>query len=192
MLVGQGAKDFALKRGFPEKELLVPATRTDYENWKTKQSLKPPPVNHENHDTIGLLGLDENGNMAGACTTSGWAFKLPGRLGDSPIIGAGLFVDDEIGGASASGLGEAIIQISGCHLVVELMRQGREPEEACKEAVIRLSKKYSKWDEGSLQACFIALRKDGKVGSFSLKKGFQYALSINGSGNVVDAPYLTR
>ena len=192
MLVGDGARNFALENGFPDKELLTDETRRDYQNWKKEQDFKAPPVNHENHDTIGLLGIDSNGNMAGACTTSGWAYKIPGRLGDSPIIGAGLFVDDEVGAATASGLGETIIQVAGCHLVVELMRQGRSPEEACREAAGRITKKHSKWNESDVQACFIAMGKDGTVGSYSIKKGFQYAVLEGEKENLIDAPYLIR
>ncbi len=192
MLVGDGARKFALDQGFPNKELLVPETRRDYENWKKQEELKLPPVNHENHDTIGLIGMDENGKMAGACTTSGWAYKMPGRLGDSPIIGAGLFVDEEAGAATASGLGESIIQVAGCHLVVELMRQGMSPHDACKEAVTRISRKHSKWNKESLQACFIALRKDGSVGAYALKKGFQYVVTDDEGSEILDAPYLTK
>jgi N4-(beta-N-acetylglucosaminyl)-L-asparaginase len=192
MLVGEGAKKFALQKGFPEKELLIPQTKKDYENWKIKEEMKPPDVNNENHDTIGLLGKDENGNMAGACTTSGWAYKMSGRLGDSPMIGSGLFVDDEVGAATASGLGEAIIQVAGCHVVVESMRQGMSPREACKEAVQRISRKYSKWSKSGLQACFIALRKDGAFGAYSLLKGFGYSvLDIKGS-SYADADYLVK
>ncbi len=192
MLVGTGAKKFALSQGFPEKELLVPETIEAYEKWKKESDQKPPAVNNENHDTIGLLGLAANGEMAGACTTSGWAFKMPGRLGDSPIIGAGLFVDDEVGGATASGLGETIIQTAGCHTVVELMRQGYTPEEACKEACKRISKKHSKWKISDVQACFIALRKDGVTGSYCIKKGFNYALTTQEGTILKDAPYLLK
>jgi len=192
MLVGNGAKEFAIKNGFPEKELMIPQTQKDYEKWKKKDEMMPPDVNSENHDTIGLLGIDKKGKMAGACTTSGWAYKMPGRLGDSPMIGSGLFVDEEVGAASASGLGEAIIQVAGCHVVVESMRQGMEPEEACKEAVRRISKKYSKWSKSALQVCFIALRKDGAVSGFSLLKGFGFSVLDLKAENYFDSDYLVK
>ncbi len=192
MLVGDGARQYALQNGFPDKELLTDETRRDYENWKAKEKPDLPPVNHENHDTIGLLGIDPQGKMAGACTTSGWAYKIPGRLGDSPIIGSGLFVDDEVGAASATGLGETIIQVSGSHLVVELMRGGKSPKEACREAARRITKKFSKWKSGDVQAAFIAMRNDGEVGAFAIKKGFQYAVQEGEKTDLMDADYLTR
>ena len=118
--------------------------KKDWKKWKkeTKEELKHPEINHENHDTIGLLALDKYGNISGACTTSGWAYKMPGRVGDSPIIGAGLFVDNEVGGACATGVGEAVIRIAGSHTVVEMMRNGDSPQQACKKAVERIIAKH--------------------------------------------------
>jgi len=134
MLVGKGAYDFAIEKGFEHKDLLTPEAKEAWLKWKESEEQKKPEINSENHDTIGMLAMDAEGNISGSCTTSGWAYKLHGRVGDSPIIGAGLFVDNEVGGACATGMGEAVIRIAGSATVVELMRQGQTPNEACKEA----------------------------------------------------------
>ena len=173
MLVGEGAKKFALEQGFHKVNLLTEKSKKDWENWKEKSKYRPI-VNIENHDTIGLLTIDEKGNLAGACTTSGMAYKLHGRVGDSPIIGAGLFVDNEIGAACATGLGEAVIRIAGSAIVVELMRNGLSPTDACKEAVERIVKKHNTID--NMQVGFIALNKNGEFGGYSLRSGFNYAV----------------
>lgn len=185
MIVGEGALQFAVEKGFEKKDLLTDKARKAWQEWLVKAEYKPI-INIENHDTIGLLAQDANGDIAGACTTSGLAFKMRGRVGDSPIIGAGLFVDNEIGGATSTGMGEAIIKVAGSHLVVELMRQGRTPEEACKAAVERIVKKEPRYRD--LQVGFIAIRKDGKTGGFALQKGFNYALMNAENSNImVDA-----
>ena len=133
------------------------------------------PGNSDNHDTIGMLALDAKGNLAGACTTSGMAWKLHGRVGDSPIIGAGLYVDNEVGGATASGVGEEMMRNAASFLVVELMRQGRSPAEACREAIARLVRKRPEASK-TLQVCFLALDKQGQVGAYALHRGFVYAV----------------
>ena len=170
MLVGEGALDFALRQGFEKQNLLTEEARQAWEKWKKKQKEAM-----KNHDTIGILALDANGNLSGACTTSGTSMKMHGRVGDSPIIGAGLYVDNEVGAASATGKGEEVIRTTGSHAVVELMRQGREPVQACREIVQRIVK----WNRGSkeeFQVGFIALNKDGVVGGYSIRKGFSYAV----------------
>ena len=187
MLVGNGAFEFAIEKGFKKKELLTPEAKETWLKWKKSEDLKKPEINSENHDTIGLLAMDKDGNLSGACTTSGWAYKLPGRVGDSPIIGAGLFVDNEIGAACATGMGEAVIRIAGSHTVVELMRYGHSPEEACKLAVERIQKKHK--DITGLQVGFIAMNKNGEVGSYSVYAGFNYALKDNANDKMVDAQY---
>jgi len=174
MLVGDGALKFALSQGFKKENLLTPESEKEWKEWLKTSNYKPI-VNIENHDTIGMIALDHLGNLSGACTTSGMAFKMHGRVGDSPIIGAGLFVDNEIGAATATGHGEEVIRIAGCHLVVELMRQGRSPEEACKEAVERVFKKQQK-RASEIQVGFIAINKAGEYGSYCLQKGFSYAV----------------
>ena len=189
MLVGSGAKKYALKHGFETIKTPLPEVKKEWEKWKKEQAeiSKKPAINHENHDTIGLLAIDASGRISGACTTSGWAYKLPGRLGDSPIIGAGLFVDQEVGGAVATGLGESIIKIAGSHTVVELMRQGKTPEQACKETVERLIRKHK--DMSGLQCAFIAINTRGEVGGYSVFNGFNYALKTKDRDELIDTPF---
>lgn len=172
-LAGEGAYRFAREEGFPHTELLTEKSRQAWEKWKADEQSKKPPINQENHDTIGMLALDAKGNLSGACTTSGWAYKLHGRVGDSPIIGAGLFVDNEVGAACATGMGEAVIRIAGSATVVELMRHGYSPQQACKEAVERIKAKHKDLD--GLQVGFLALNKSGEVGAHSVYAGFDYA-----------------
>jgi N4-(beta-N-acetylglucosaminyl)-L-asparaginase len=180
MLVADGALQFALSQGFKKENLLTPESEAEWKEW-LKTSEYKPKANIENHDTIGMIALDMNGNLSGACTTSGMAFKMHGRLGDSPIIGAGLFVDNEVGAATATGHGEEVIRIAGCHTVVELMRQGLHPEEACKKAVQRIisSAKNRNKSLSELQIGFIAINKKGEHGAYCLQKGFNYAVYSN-------------
>ncbi len=190
MLVGEGALTFALSQGFVKENLLVADSEKEWKEWLKTSSYKPI-VNVENHDTIGMIALDAAGNLSGACTTSGMAFKMHGRVGDSPIIGAGLYVDNEIGAATATGHGEEVVRIAGCHLVVELMRQGRTPEEACKEAVSRVVKLTAnrKKNLSDIQVGFIALNKKGEYGSYCVQSGFNYAVYDAKGNNLVNADY---
>jgi N4-(beta-N-acetylglucosaminyl)-L-asparaginase len=174
MLVGEGALQFALANGFKKENLLTRESEKAWREWLKKAEYKPI-VNFENHDTIGMAALDQNGNLSGACTTSGMAFKMHGRVGDSPIIGAGLFVDNEIGAATSTGLGEEVIRIVGSHLVVELMRQGKSPEDACRQAVGRIVKNQPAKSR-EIQVGFLAINKNGEHGAFALQKGFTYAV----------------
>jgi N4-(beta-N-acetylglucosaminyl)-L-asparaginase len=189
ILVGDGALQFALANGFNKENLLTASSEKAWREWlksakydpmttpeglmeKNKQQSTPGKVN--NHDTIGMLAMDSKGNISGACTTSGLAFKMHGRVGDSPVIGAGLFVDNEVGGATATGVGEEVVRIVGSHLVVELMRQGLKPEAACKKAVERIIRKNPEKAK-TLQVGFIALNKKGEYGAYSLQKDFTMA-----------------
>lgn len=183
MLAGEGALQFALEKGFKKENLLTAQSEKDWKQW-LKESEYKPVINIENHDTIGMLALDEHGNLAGACTTSGAAFKMHGRIGDSPIIGAGLFVDNEVGAATATGLGEAVIRVVGSHLVVEFMRQGNSPQQACKLAVERIISKHKSVED--LQVGFIALNKQGEYGGYSIHKGFNYAIHDQYLNKMVD------
>jgi isoaspartyl peptidase/L-asparaginase-like protein (Ntn-hydrolase superfamily) len=189
MLVGRGARDFALDQGFAKAKTPIKEVKRDWKKWKReeKEKNKKPQINHENHDTIGMLAIDKKGNISGACTTSGWAYKMPGRVGDSPIIGAGLFIDNEIGGACATGLGEAIIRIAGSHTVVELMRQGLSPQEACKQAVERIIAKHD--DLTGLQCGFIAVNKYGEYGAYSVYEGFDFALKNDRKDTLIKARF---
>lgn len=187
LLVGDGALQFALEQGFTKEALLTPESERAWREW-LKTSRYAPAANSEvrsygagrkpgdahDHDTIGLLAIDARGNLSGACTTSGMAWKLHGRVGDSPIVGAGLYVDNEIGAATSTGVGEEVIRNAGSFLVVELMRQGRSPQDACREAVARILKRKPGAKE--FQVGFLALNKRGEVGAWAIQKGFKYAV----------------
>lgn len=191
MLVGDGALQFAVSQGFEKINLLTPESEKEWKDW-LKTSEYKPVVNIENHDTIGMIALDEHGNLSGACTTSGMAFKMHGRVGDSPIIGAGLFVDNEVGAATATGHGEEVIRTCGSHLVVELMRQGKSPQQACEEAVKRIYKNFVNQNRNvkDTQIGFIAINKFGEIGAFCLQKGFNYAVHTQESNVLIDAKSL--
>jgi N4-(beta-N-acetylglucosaminyl)-L-asparaginase len=202
MLVGSGAQQFAVAEGFPlEEQKLSPDAEKSYKEWLKKSEYKPV-INIENtkghgpfaparlangawnHDTIGMVAMDAHGNLSGSCTTSGMGFKMRGRVGDSPIIGAGLFVDNEVGAATATGQGEDVIRVCGTHTVVEYMRQGLSPEMACKKTVERIIKiKGEKAKE--MQVAFLALNKKGEVGAFAIQKGFSYAIRNNNTEKLV-------
>ena len=186
MMVGEGAKQFALEQGFETRNLLVPEAEAAWKEWLEKPE-NQPGINSENHDTIGILALDADGRVCGACTTSGAAYKLHGRVGDSPIIGAGLFVDGDVGGAVATGLGEAVIRTAGSAMVVELMRGGMNPTEACRTIVERILAKHDNTE--GLQVGFLALNTAGETGGYSVYAGFNYALTYEGSHELVDAGY---
>ncbi|MBT7996363.1 MAG: N(4)-(beta-N-acetylglucosaminyl)-L-asparaginase [Bacteroidetes bacterium] len=191
MLTGIGAQEFALNKGFKKENLLTYEAKLRWQEWMRSQNYHPEPTpDKENHDTIGMLALDEEGKLCGACTTSGLAWKLHGRVGDSPIIGAGLFVDGDVGGAVATGKGEAVIKIAGTHLVVELMRQGKSPEKACQMAVERIMEKQK--DYHDFQVGFIALNKYGEYGTYSLTKGFEYAVYTDNENKLVKSPSLLK
>jgi len=188
MLVGEGALQFALQQGFQKMNLLTKESEEAWKEWLKTADYKPKinienksfspkklPGNQYNHDTIGMLAMDAKGNLSGACTTSGMAYKMHGRVGDSPIIGAGLYVDNEVGGATSTGVGEEVIRNVGSFLVVELMRQGYSPEEACKEAVMRIIKKKPDTAK-EIQVGFLALNKKGEYGAYAIQQGFSYAV----------------
>lgn len=190
MLAGAGAQQFAEEQGFEELDLLTPKAKEAWEEW-LKTSEYKPVVNIENHDTIGMLALDSEGRLSGACTTSGAAWKMHGRVGDSPIIGAGLFVDPEIGAACATGLGEEVVKTAGSALIVEMMRQGHSPEEACKIAVDRIISR-NKRNGSSLentQVGYLALNKDGAFGAYSIQEGFNYAVYNEDGNRKVDSGF---
>lgn len=197
MLVGEGALRFALANGFKKENLLTPESEKKWKEWLKKSEYKPVinienqsyegayrksyktamrlPGGAYNHDTIGMVALDAHGNLSGACTTSGLGFKMHGRVGDSPIIGAGLYVDNEVGAATATGVGEEVIRVVGSFLIVELMRQGYSPEKACKEAVHRIVKKRPQQAK-EIQVGFLALNKKGEYGAYCLQPGFSYGV----------------
>jgi N4-(beta-N-acetylglucosaminyl)-L-asparaginase len=199
VLTGEGALAFALANGFPKQELLTAESEKAWKEWLRTSEYKPVinienkigganqepsffPGNEFNHDTLGILAIDGNGNLSGGCTTSGMAFKMRGRVGDSPIIGAGLFVDNEVGAATSTGVGEEVIRICGSHLVVELMRQGYSPEKACRTAVQRIIKK-SPGKAKTLQVGFLAINKKGQYGAFALQRGFTFCVQTDDTGS---------
>ena len=199
VLAGDGALQFALENGFAKENLLTPESEEAWKKWLTTSKYEPQmnienksfrsdtlPGSKENHDTIGMIALDKDGNLSGACTTSGLAFKMHGRVGDSPIIGAGLYVDNEIGAATSTGVGEEVIRIAGSFLVVELMRQGMSPEKACYEAVQRIIKR-SPEKAKQIQVGFLALNKNGEYGAYALQKGFSYALTDTNNNKMTDS-----
>lgn len=200
MLVGTGAEKWAIENGFTRRKVEIPEVRQAWQEWLRTSEYKPG-VNIENqpqarpqlqggsdqHDTIGMIAMDATGRMAGSCTTSGLAWKVHGRVGDSPVIGAGLFVDGDVGAACATGVGELILRTVGSHAVVERMRQGMEPEQACREAVLQILRKDPTL-EGS-QVGFLAIRKDGIAGAWGLYEGFNYALSTGGITTLVEAGF---
>lgn len=182
LLVGEGALQFALEQGFKKENLLTPEAEKAWKEWLKKAEYKPVmnsenqmPGGKYNHDTIGMLAIDAHGNISGACTTSGMAFKLRGRVGDSPIIGAGLYVDNEVGGATSTGVGEEVIRNAGSFLVVELMRQGYSPQRACELAIKRIIKKKPETAK-EIQVGFLAINKKGEHGAYAIHKGFTYAV----------------
>ena len=178
LLAGKGAEKFAVSQGFKQEDLLTEASKKAWEKWKEKSEYKPI-INIENHDTIGMLAIDKDGNISGACTTSGLAYKMAGRVGDSPIIGSGLFIDNEIGGATATGLGEEVLKTVGSFLIVELMRQGKSPQEACEEAIGRIVNKPNS-DFKNFQVGYIAVNKKGEYGAYSIHEWFSYNLYKDG------------
>lgn len=206
MLVGDGAQKFAIAEGFPlEPQQLSDDAKKAYSDW-LKNSKYQPAINRENienkgrgpfapnqldngewnHDTIGMVAMDAKGNISGSCTTSGMGFKMRGRLGDSPIIGAGLYVDNEVGACTATGQGEDVIRVAGSHSVVEMMRQGYGPEVACQKIIERIVK--IKGDEAKkIQVAFLALNKHGVVGAFAIHKGFSYAVKTQSGESLVPA-----
>jgi N4-(beta-N-acetylglucosaminyl)-L-asparaginase len=196
MLVGDGALQFALANGFKKENLLTVKSEAEWKDWLKKSKYAPQknienmmPGGPGNHDTIGMLAMDIKGNMGGACTTSGMAFKLHGRVGDSPIIGAGLYIDNEVGAATSTGVGEEVIRIVGSHLVVELMRQGYSPENACRKAVERIAAR-NPGNPKDIQIGFLALNKHGEYGGYSLQKGFTYAVKTASDNTVYNAGHL--
>jgi N4-(beta-N-acetylglucosaminyl)-L-asparaginase len=184
ILAGKGAEQFAYEQGFPKENLLTEASKKAWEAWIEKSEYKPI-INIENHDTIGMLAIDKNGDISGGCTTSGLAYKMAGRVGDSPIIGSGLFVDNEIGAAVATGLGEEVVKTVGSFLIVELMRQGKSPQEACEEAIKRIvSKPNSNYK--NFQVGYIAINKQGETGYYAIHKGF--SMTKYQDGNTINTP----
>ncbi len=188
MLSGEGALEFALSQGFKKENLLTETAKKAWLDWK-KESKYEPKINIERHDTIGVLALGTKGEVSGACTTSGLAFKMHGRVGDSPVIGAAVFCDDEVGGACATGLGEFVLKTLGSFLIVELMRNGRTPQQACEEAIMRIVKRY---DYKTFQIGYLAINKKGEHGAYAIQKGFNYTITKEGVTKVIESDYYMK
>lgn len=176
LLAGKGAEQFAIESGFKPENLLTTTSNQEWKEWRKTSNYKPI-INIENHDTIGMLAIDSNGDIAGGCTTSGLAYKMAGRVGDSPIIGSGLFIDNKIGGATATGMGEEVLKTVGSFLIVELMRQGYSPQEACEEGIKRI---VEKGNYENFQVAYIAMNKAGETGYYSIHSGFSASIAKKG------------
>ena len=185
ILAGDGALQFALDKGFQKENLLTEKSKAEYVEWLKTAEYKPK-VNVELHDTIGMLAIDQNRDISGGCSTSGLGYKMQCRVGDSPIIGAGLFVDNEVGAATATGMGELVLTTLGSFLTVEFMRQGMSPLEACKAAVMRTIEK-NKDSYKEMQVGYVALDKYGRYGAYSIQPGFQYTVTYQNHNKVYDA-----
>jgi N4-(beta-N-acetylglucosaminyl)-L-asparaginase len=214
VLAGDGAYKYALMNGFKSGSLLTEKSIGKYKEWKASDTAKSQeyhtedfklrPLTHKekvklginddgNHDTIGMVAIDRDGNISASCTTSGTAWKLHGRVGDSPIVGAGLYVDGEIGGAVSTGRGEECIRACGSFLVVEMMRIGKSPKEACEIAakrVIKLNLLSHKNRDSNYQVGFIAINKKGEYGSYSVREGFEYALYKDGKNQLCKSKFV--
>ena len=190
MLAGEGAKQFAISKGFQVENLLTESSKKAWEEWKVKSEYKPI-INIENHDTIGMLAMDKNGDISGACTTSGLAYKMGGRVGDSPIIGSGLFVDNQVGACVATGLGEEVVKTVGSFLVVELMRQGKSPQEACEEAIQRIVNKPNS-DYKNFQVGYIAMNKKGETGSYAIHQWFSMTKFQDEKNEQIQSDYFLK
>lgn len=188
MLVGEGAYRFAIDMGFKHENLLTDVAKRAWEDWKVRSEYKPV-INVERHDTIGMVAIDQMERIAGACTTSGAAFKMHGRVGDSPIIGAGMFVDNEVGGAASTGLGEMVLRTLGSFLVVEEMRRGAHPQKATETAVKRIARKYPK-QSAEAQVGFVAIDKKGRHGGFAIHPGFNYVVYQGNENKVFESKSL--
>ncbi|MEE8143457.1 MAG: N(4)-(beta-N-acetylglucosaminyl)-L-asparaginase [Planctomycetota bacterium] len=187
MLVGSGALEFARAQGFKEELLLTPEAEKAWKEWQASKERKVPGQ-VVGHDTIGMVAMDRGGSLAAACTTSGLSWKLSGRVGDSPLIGHGLYCDNKAGGAAATGIGEEVIKVCGSYQVVEFMRQGVAPDEAIRRVLKRIVERDAKNAKRSV--AFVAIRSDGVLGYGSTIPGFQVAISKGGPPELKDAPSL--
>lgn len=181
-LVGEGARQFAISEGFERTKLLTPEAEAAWRKWLKTAKYKPI-ANSENmrgtaldHDTIGIVACGPDGRLAGACTTSGMAFKLRGRVGDSPQCGSGLFVEAGVGAATATGVGEEVTRIAGSARVVASMRAGMSPQAACREAVLHIAKLRGDAVRDA-QVGFLAINDRGEIGAFALQPGFTFAVT---------------
>jgi isoaspartyl peptidase/L-asparaginase-like protein (Ntn-hydrolase superfamily) len=183
LLVGDGAQQFALQQGFPLEVLTTPESLAEWQKQRPRGSrpATPPPGSEPSHDTVTVICLDRKGSLGGVCTTSGLAHKLPGRVGDSPLIGHGLYVDNTAGGAGGTGVGEEIIRIGGSLTIVEAMRAGKTPQEACEIAIRKLNSVAVRRGVHPARVAFLALDARGRVGAAcSARTNFPFAVARGG------------
>lgn len=209
MLVGQGAHDFAIQQGFEASEMLTDRERAKFEKWKADQKRAVAPhqdgkaipddqsiftgdgrSHDEHHDTIALISRDADGNLYGGCSTSGWGYKVPGRVGDSPILGSGLYVDNEIGAVGSTGTGENVMRYCASFWITQMMKEGQSPTDAC-ESVIREIARKDPLTMDQLAINFIAMNKQGDVGAAGTSGGFLYAV-VDGEGSRLLEPRLVK
>jgi N4-(beta-N-acetylglucosaminyl)-L-asparaginase len=188
MLAGDDAAKFAEKNGFVSRDMLTEDSKLAWQRWQEKQKQGEPA--EKTHDTIALLGLGADGHLVGGCSTSGLAFKLPGRVGDSPIIGSGLYVDGNVGAAGATGVGENVLRYCASFLIVEFMRQGMNPTDAC-EAAIRRAAEGDQKPPQELSINFVAINKAGQVGAAGTDNDFRCAI-VDAKQSLVVQPRLVR
>jgi isoaspartyl peptidase/L-asparaginase-like protein (Ntn-hydrolase superfamily) len=167
MLVGEGARAFALGEGFAPTELLTSEARQRWEVWSRERTAAP------GHDTVGVVALDREGNLAASCSTSGIAFKQPGRVGDSPILGSGLYVDNEVGAVAATGRGEDIMRHCASFAAVAEMAAGRTPEEACLAVLRGMARRDPKGT--GIEVALVAVDRQGRAAGVGMRRGFPYA-----------------
>ena len=189
LLAGAGAEQFAVEQGFKRENLLTENSKKAWLKWKEKSEYKPI-INIENHDTIGMLAIDKNGDISGGCTTSGMAYKMRGRVGDSAVIGSGLFIDNTVGGATATGMGEEVLKTVGSFLIVELMRQGRTPQEACEEGVRRIVSSNPNFK--NFQVGYVALNKQGEYGCYCIHGGFGISKYQDGKQDYIESDFYDK
>ena len=162
MLVSKGAEQYALSHGFEQKAMLTPKAQQLYQ--QRVEELKKDLNAYRGHDTVGMLALDEDGSMGAATSTSGLFMKKRGRVGDSPLIGAGLYADSEVGAATATGLGEDLMKGCISYEIVSLMKQGFHPQKACEKAVFELEEKLKRRHGSCSDLSVIALNRNGEWG----------------------------
>jgi N4-(beta-N-acetylglucosaminyl)-L-asparaginase len=203
-LVGPGAKRFALAMGFPEQNLLTEKSRQDWLRWKSRLNPGDAWLDHDEDvvinfttGTINMNAVTAAGDLASVTTTSGLSWKIPGRVGDSPIIGAGQYCDNTVGAAGSTGRGEANIKACGAFLTVELMRQGMSPEQACLktlERVVAMTERRLLDERGRPRfgLDYYAVSKDGRTGGASLYEGSRHAVADERGARLVESAYLFR
>ena len=187
MLAGDQARRFAIQQGLRPQNLMTPAAIEAYEKWRREPDTIEDYV-HSVHDTVTMLGREDDGRLFAASSTSGWSFKAPGRVGDSPIIGAGLYVDNEVGAASATGLGEMVVRACGAHTIIEFMRQGLSPEMACKKTLERIIRLWP--EHKGQQLGLLAIDNQGNIGGYGLRPGYKMTVTDDSGTRVVVPKHL--